>query len=83
MDQSDEAFRREVEVAFPSLIGTNYERTSDPNETYNCIAWAAGEDDRWWEPAHPAFGYYWPPGAPEGGDVAALVRAYKAVGFSP
>ncbi len=77
-------FRKKMERDFPSLSGTAYAKTSDPNGAYNCIAWAAGEDDRWWEPGFPSdLGYYWPPGARQGGGVAALVDAYKAVGFEP
>lgn len=51
----------EIETVFPKLSGTSYKKTSDDTERYNCLAWAAGDDDRWWESGHPFdVGYYWP-----------------------
>lgn len=49
---------------------------------YNCIAFAAGDDQRWWEPiAFPSPGYYWPEGADRGAGVDALVSCYEKCGF--
>ena len=39
-----------IEAAFPALVGTGYFVTSPATPEYNCIAWAAGETDRWWWP---------------------------------
>ena len=30
------------------LPGLDYEITSERDDSYNCIAWAAGYDNRWW-----------------------------------
>ncbi|HEY7428267.1 MAG TPA: hypothetical protein VH682_28795 [Gemmataceae bacterium] len=38
------------EVLFPRLNGTAYRITSPASDVYNCIAWAAGETNRWWWP---------------------------------
>lgn len=55
--------------------------TSFPTISYNCIAWAAGEDQRWWEP-DPAGVGYWPPGVERQMTLDAYVAAYKSIGFS-
>lgn len=38
----------------PGLLGAPHKKTSESTEhktpTYNCIAWAAGDDLKWWEP---------------------------------
>lgn len=77
----DESFRSFAEATFPRLSGTAFEKTSPATREYNCIAWAAGEDDRWWEPIPSGAGYYWPQGARRGTDIGALVEAYEAIGY--
>jgi len=42
---------------FPNLSSGNYRITSNPDGGYNCVAWAAGESTRWWQ---PNAAYYWP-----------------------
>jgi hypothetical protein len=42
---------------FPGLSEANHRQTSAKTPTYNCIAWAAGDNERWWEPADPSLGY--------------------------
>ena len=51
----------EILDLFPALIGTAWEKTSEPDEQYNCLAWAFGAQDAWWQ-AERVRGYYWPPG---------------------
>lgn len=44
---------------FPNLDRQKLQITSPETNKYNCIAWAAGDIERWWWP--DAFGYgYWP-----------------------
>ena len=72
-----------IETIFPKLSGTSYKCTSADTPAYNCIAWAAGENDRWWEPGHPFdVGYYWPSDATQGPEVSCLVEAYESIGYS-
>lgn len=69
------------ESDFPKLTELGYELKSDPDDRYNCIAWAVGENNRWWEPCD---GRYWPgrhPGDPPDYSVASLAAACAAVGF--
>jgi hypothetical protein len=60
------------ESAFPRLTTANHEITSAPDVGYNCIAWAAGDSARWWQP-----GIFWPLEVPrhECG-IGALEAAY-------
>lgn len=46
-----------LEKSFPGLVGTDYEITSPVSLKYNCIAWAMGDDSKWWWPDEDAF---WP-----------------------
>lgn len=62
------------ESDFPRLRESGYELTSDADEANNCIAWAAGDSQRWWEPIE---GRYWPEGADRLYTVQALVQAYS------
>jgi hypothetical protein len=39
----------EILDLFPGLIGTAWEKTSEPDEQYNCLAWAFGAHDAWWQ----------------------------------
>lgn len=47
------------EKNFPLLTRELYEVVGDANADYNCIAFAAGDTTRWWEP-DPLGVYYWP-----------------------
>jgi hypothetical protein len=66
-----------IEAAFSQAKG-NYAITSEQTPIYNCIAWAAGVDTVWWDPAP---GYVWPVGALREYSVAALISVYKVLGF--
>jgi hypothetical protein len=46
-----------LEARFPLL--TQYVATSPATTNYNCIAWACGDNTRWWWPDSSAF---WPSG---------------------
>lgn len=62
---------------FPHRDRTAYRHTSRATRTYNCIAWAAGDDSAWWEHTD---GYRWP-NAPRTPDVASLVAVFTGLGF--
>lgn len=68
-------------TAFPSLTPTNSEKTSEQRNTYNCIAWAAGETRRWWWPLRLPGVSYWPKGAPREVTIEAFIAAYATCGF--
>jgi hypothetical protein len=64
---------------FPLL--TSCIETSPAVRRYNCIAWAAGNDSRWWWPDANNIGY-WPPTIPREETVAAFVSAYALQGYT-
>ena len=69
-----------LEFLFPKLRGTKYEITSPAQPDYNCIAWAAGDDTRWWEP-DPYGLYYWPQDVLRRYTVEAYAEVFQGLGF--
>ena len=62
--------REDLEAKFRNLRDEHYDITSPETPVYNCFAWAAGDDQHWWEPPNPLYDLldpvptrYWPPGA--------------------
>ena len=67
---------------FPNLHSGNYRDTSPADRVYNCIAWAAGVNDLWWEPVQNATSkQFWPASAPRDDKLTSLILAYESVGF--
>lgn len=64
------------EGLFPNLPG-QYELTSNPDEGYNCLAYAAGIEDEWWDPLSGV----WPDDIGPEDTIANLVLVYKRHGF--
>ncbi|BAU12608.1 unknown protein [Leptolyngbya sp. NIES-3755] len=63
-----------------SLLPPNCRITSPSTPNYNSIAWAAGENERNWQPL--AMGrYYWPVGIPRENTLQAWIRVYRSLGF--
>lgn len=62
----------------PALTTGNWKPTSYPCVRYNCIAWAAGDDSRWWWPADQG---YWPPDAPKELTLQAFLAAFATLGY--
>lgn len=71
---------KELESVFPGLSSTAYKITSKFDPKYNCIAWAAGDSNKWWEP-DPMGQYYWPDNAPRDYNISSYQKAYEAIGF--
>src|SRR5690242_5314009 len=69
----------EADHDFPGLTPENHRFTSPATVEYNCIAWAAGDTENWWQP-----GVFWPVEStpPEYG-IEALEQAFKGLGFEP
>jgi len=67
-------------LELPNLNATNYEVKSQATRRYNCIAWAASEDFRWWWP-DPMGKSYWPPGVTRAETIPAFLEAYQTLGF--
>jgi hypothetical protein len=64
---------------FPRLTPSNHRVTSPEAADYNCVAWAAGDTARWWQP-----GVFWPAATPSGDyGIAVLVLAFQGLGYEP
>ena len=70
-----------IEKLFPNLAAAGYEVTSPGSLIYNCIAWAAGDDQQWWEPLSGP-GYYWPEDVSQSYAMETLVKVYERLGYS-
>lgn len=65
----------------PNLTHNNCEVKSPATKRYNCLAWAAGENFRWWWP-DPMGKDYWPPGIARSETVQGFLLAYGTLRFS-
>lgn len=74
---SSKQARIALEKEFPGLVGTPYEITSPKTHAYNCIAWAAKDQTRWWWPV----GAYWPGQVPQVCSQSAFVMQYGLLGY--
>lgn len=76
----------DLESSFPALLSFGYEITSEKTLfvshplPYNCIAYAAGDNKRWWQynPMRPEF--FWPPVLNDG-SLQSLIDAFEWIGY--
>ena len=52
--------------------------TSNATHDYNCIAWAAGDDKKWWDPDGD---FYWPENVPREHTISAYASLFSTLGF--
>lgn len=69
-----------IERDFPNFSTTGYEITSPDTIDYNCIAWAAEDNERWWWPDSQNIDY-WPAGVPREVTINAFTQAYQTIGY--
>ena len=72
----------DLESMFPYLARSAYAITSPSTPEYNCIAWAAGDAERWWWPLAGSFAY-WPSNVPVQETLDAFIKAFGTLGFIP
>lgn len=66
-------------LVFPKLH--SYDKTSEATPIYNCIAWAFGDNTKWWWPdPSPLAVSYWPDGYLCDGTVASFDELLTSVG---
>ena len=70
----------DLELALPRLSAERYLITSPKAKTYNCVAWAAGEVTRWWEP-DPYHQHYWPMRT-RNRLVETYKKAFESIGYA-
>jgi len=64
-------------ILFPRLTAANHRVTSPPSTSYNCIAWAVGDTQNWWQP-----GLHWPfPPHPLDDTITELKRVFETLGY--
>ncbi len=68
-----------LERIFPRLVG-DYQVTSPATAGYNCIAWAAGDETRWWWPDEQP-DVYWPSGVPRELTIVAFIAVFRTMGY--
>lgn len=77
--------REWIEETFPRLRDDpRYDSLSPIDSDYNCIAFAAGDTQRfWWPPASASLsgGSYWPPQVPPEQTVEAFIIAFATLGY--
>lgn len=70
---------RKLRGLFPKLLEGQYQCASGRTKKYNCIAWAAGHNDAWWEAGPDGF---WPVGILADGSVAAAIQLFEHLGYT-
>lgn len=69
---------------FPNVAREGYAKTSEQSFAYNCIAWAANDQTRWWWPSgKTALGNeaYWPKKVPRTRSLNAFTKLFKELGY--
>lgn len=64
-------------VPFPDLQLDPNDPVSPDTTDYNCIAYAAGDTQNWWDNRR-----YWPPNVPRDWSVLGLSRAFATLGYA-
>jgi len=73
--------KQRIENSFPDLSANNYSITSPATTEYNCIAWAAGDTEKWWWP-DPLYVDYWPSEAPRTDSLQSFIKAYETLDYA-
>lgn len=71
----------ELRSEFPRLAASEFAVASDDTDAYNCIAFAAGDTERWWWPTPAEPQHHWPPAAPRELSLSAFERAFGTLGY--
>jgi hypothetical protein len=81
-DRLPERLSAEDEAYFKELVKTGYRVSSSKDVGHNCIAYAAGDTTRKWDPGMiPIPGYYWPPNARRDPHPDALKNVFEGIGY--
>lgn len=71
--------RELVKSKFPDIEEQYLKVTSPRTWIYNCIAYAADDETKWWWPGLNLS--YWPEGVPANETIDAFVKAYNTKGY--
>ena len=65
-------------TTFPGLSKEDFDIVDQPSTRYNCIAYAAGDTSKRWDPDE---NYYWPPWATPDDRIESLIEVFDGLGF--
>lgn len=65
---------------FPNTTIDPFVITSPQTSSYNCIAWAFGDNTKWYWP-DPDEMYFWPENIPRTIEVSSFIELYKLKGY--
>jgi hypothetical protein len=68
-----------IEMQFPQLVSEGFNITSNIDPKYNCIAWAAEDNNRFWWPIGRT---YRPANCPRVLDMSSFKLAFEALGYN-
>lgn len=72
----------ELEAHFPNLQATGYTVTSPKARVPNCVGWALGEENHYWDPGMVGVkGYYWHPSVPREDSLSAWTQLFEIHGY--
>ncbi|MDZ7956612.1 MAG: hypothetical protein RMY34_01680 [Aulosira sp. DedQUE10] len=69
-----------IESSYPNLAVNGYKITSQDTIDYNCVAWAAEDDETWWWP-DAQNQHYWPQNILRKETLEAFQQAYQTLGY--
>ena len=67
-------------TAFPGLSKEDFDIVDQPSTRYNCIAYAASDTSKRWDPNG---NYYWPPWATPDDRIKSVIEAFAGLGYQP
>lgn len=65
---------------FPNTFIEPFTITSPQTTSYNCIAWAFGDDTKWYWP-DPDEMYFWPNNIPRTVEINSFIELYRLIGY--
>lgn len=65
---------------FPNSLLEPFLVTSPRTPNYNCIAWAFGDNSKWFWP-DPLNQYYWPSNIPREETIEAFIELYRSINY--
>lgn len=68
-------------IDFPNLSPDECKEKSPDTTKYNCIAWAAGDNTRRWDPDPVFQNFYWPDGVPREQTIEAFVLVFEQLKY--
>src|SRR5579862_3984018 len=71
-----------IQTLFPGLRTTPFRITSAAARKYNCIGWAANDDNNWWWPKGDAPTIYWPSGVARELTLNAFAAVFVLFGYT-